>query len=501
MESYIAVFDVGKTNKKVMIFDEKLELLDSVTENFSEYTENGVNYERIDEMTEWFLDSLKAFSSTYPIRAVSVTTHGASAACVDGGGRLALPLVAYTTEPGEEFHREFYERFGSVEELQKTTATPPMGALINTAKLIYYLKKQYPRDFERVDTILTFPQYFGFVLTGERGAEPTYVGCHSYLWNPHEMNWSSVARDMDIVEKLPRRISKSWDVLGTLTPETAKRTGLSTDTIVTMGIHDSNASLLPYLIKSGEEFVLNSTGTWCVLMHPAREVSFEEDELGKPVFYNQDVFSRPVKTALVMGGLEFEVWSELLKGINGKEGFPDFNPGLYRKLFWENDRFILPSAQRGVGQFPDSEPRAVEEGKNYPLEDIREGRGVPRFFREYPAAFAALNISLAIQTKIALERAGAADGTIIFVEGGFRKNPDYNALLTALFPKSKVYLTNLSEATAFGAALLAKAALDDTDPRELGSLFEIETKEVKREEFDGLAKYTATFFDHLEKGR
>jgi sugar (pentulose or hexulose) kinase len=501
MESYIAVFDVGKTNKKVMIFDERLALVDSVKENFSEYSEDGVNYERIDEMTEWFLDGLKGFSSRYSIRAVSVTTHGASAACVDSEGRLVLPLVAYTTDPGEEFHRDFHRRFGSVEDLQRSTATPPMGGLTNTAKLIYYLKNRYPEDFERVDTILTFPQYFGFVLTGEKGADPTYVGCHSYLWNPHEMRWSSVARDMGIVDKLPKRISKSWDVLGTLTPETAKRTGLSTDTLVTMGIHDSNASLLPYLVKTEEEFVLNSTGTWCVIMHPSKKVSFREEELGKPVFFNQDVFSRPVKTALVMGGLEFEVWSEILKDINDKEGYPDFNPALYRKLFWGNSRFILPSVQKGTGQFPDSDPRAVEGGRNYPLETIRSGGDIPPFFGEYTAAFAALNISLAIQTKIALERAGTVDGTTIFVEGGFRKNPDYNTLLSALFPKSKVYLTNLSEATAFGAALLAKAALDGTDPKTLGNFFEIETKEVKREQFDGLSQYVDSFFEHLEGGR
>ena len=501
METYIAVFDVGKTNKKVMIFDDKLELVDSVTENFSEYTEDGVNYERIEEMTEWFLDSLKGFSSRYSIRAVSVTTHGGTVACVDGEGRRVLPQVAYTTDPGDDFHDEFHERFGSVEDLQRTTATPPIGCLTNTAKLIYYMKKNYPAEFDKVDTILSFPQYFSFVLTGEKGAEPTYVGCHSYLWNPHEMKWSSVARDMGIVDKLPTRISKSWDVLGTVTPEMAKRTGLSTDTVVTMGIHDSNASLLPYLVEKDEEFVLNSTGTWCVLMHPAREVTFQEDELGKPVFYNQDVFSRPVKTALVMGGLEFEVWSEILKELNDKKGYPAFNSVLYRKLFWENSQFIFPSVQKGTGQFPDSEPRAVEGGRSYPLEDIRSGRDVPPFFRDYTTAFSALNVSLAIQTKIALERAGAVDGTTIFVEGGFRKNPDYNALLSALFPKSTVYLTNLSEATAFGAALIAKASLDDKDPRELADLFEIETKKVEREQFDGLTQYGASFLELLERGR
>ena len=81
----------------------------------------------------------------------------------------------------------------------------------------------------------------------------------------------------------------------------------------------------------------------------------------------------------------------------------------------------------------------------------------------------------------------------IFIEGGFRKNLDYNTLLTAMFPKSRVYLTNLDEATAFGAAMLGKAALDGTDPYAMADLYEIEKSEVKPETFDGLDVYMQAF--------
>ena len=85
----------------------------------------------------------------------------------------------------------------------------------------------------------------------------------------------------------------------------------------------------------------------------------------------------------------------------------------------------------------------------------------------------------------------------IFVEGGFHKNPDYSALLTGIYAGSKVYLSNLEEATAFGAALLGKAALDGRDPLEYGDFFEIDKHEVEKISFPGFPAYIRAFMDLL----
>jgi len=60
-------------------------------------------------------------------------------------------------------------------------------------------------------------------------------------------------------------------------------------------------------------------------------------------------------------------------------------------------------------------------------------------------------------------------------------------------PKAATATTNLSEATAFGAALLGKAALTGADPRELSDLFEIEARAVAPEQFKGLMEYRDEF--------
>ena len=475
MENYhIAVLDIGKTNKKVFIYNSQLTLIDSAYQSFPEIKTDEFQSDDVEGIFRWFKQTLQAFSQKYVIQAISISTHGATFACVDLNGKLSVPQVSYTYEPGVEFHQDFFNQFGHPDKLQKETATPNFPSLLNVAKGVYFIKNKYPQQFEKTRYILNLPQYFGFLLTNHAGAEHTYVGCHSYLWNFHQKSWSSVAEKMGITSKLPESVSKTWDILGYVSPELADEVGLPENTIVTMGIHDSNASLLPYTISMERDFVLNSTGTWCVVMHEEEKVAFEEEELGKIVFYNLNVFDKPVKTAIFLGGLEFETYTDILKKINERSEFPAFNAEMYNKITKENKDFILPSVTKGTGQFPDSDPKVIEGDKAYTLADIQNGIIIPEFFNNYEYAYAVLNLSLAIQTKVALERTGAKDGVPVFTEGGFRKNDSYNRLLTAFYPNSEIATTNLEEATAFGTALIAKAAYENKDPNEFQNLFSID---------------------------
>lgn len=112
-------------------------------------------------------------------------------------------------------------------------------------------------------------------------------------------------------------------------------------------------------------------------------------------------------------------------------------------------------------------------------------------------AMAALNISLALQTLVALERAGLKPGTEVFTEGGFRKNAGYNAALASSLRGAGygdgVYLTDISEATAFGAAMTATAALEGCEPEALGDRFEVHYKPVRPMEGLDLDRYRAAW--------
>lgn len=493
MDYAIAVLDVGKTNKKTIIYDPDVRIVESVYKTFEPVEQDGIPVEDLAAIEEWFLAQLAEFGKKYPIRIVSVTTHGATFVCVGEDGTPSVPVVDYTYEPGGSFHEDFYRLVGDKNELQRTTATLELKALINPAKGIYFAQKRFPKQFEKTKHILLYPQYYGYRLTGNPAADYTYAGCHTYLWNFGTMSWSSVADKLGVRELLPSDVRRPYEVLGTISAEVAEKTGLEPSTKVTLGVHDSNASLLPYLVKKTEDFVLNSTGTWCVAMHPMEKVEFAADEIGKSVFYNISPLANPVKTSILMGGLEFETYTELLKALHDDAPFPEFEEEVYRKVIAEKRMFIMPGVVQGSGQFPDAVTGAIEDGEFYDLEALRSGRR-PAFFNDYAVAYAVLNLSLAIQTKVALERVGLAPGVSLFTEGGFRNNPDYNKLLTAFFPRSQVALTNIDEATSFGGALIAKSAHETIEPESLGERFEIETKPVPKATFEGLEEYEEAFY-------
>ncbi|MDR2370284.1 MAG: carbohydrate kinase [Treponema sp.] len=489
MEYAIAVIDIGMTNKKVAVYDGDLKQVHSVYRNFPPKTEDGLQTHDLEAMEEWFLEELAEAAKAYPVKAIAVTTHGATMVFTGKDGKPVLPCVYYTYEPGDAFHDEFYARFGAPEKLQAVTGTPYLKAMINSAKGVYFTLNRYPERFKNAVHLHTYPQYWGSRLTGKTGIEGTYMGCHSYLWDQQKSRLSSVAEELGVAGLLPGRLNNSWDIMGTITEETAARTGLGRDTIVTLGIHDSNSSLLPHFAKKGETgFLLNSTGTWCVTMNPVREYGFAPEELGKVVFFNISAFGKPVKTAIFLGGQEFDIWSKILMKIHGRNDFPPYNEELYRAVLAEKKIFLLPEITPGTGQFPASQAGVVEDGKKYPFADL-SADPAPPCFGSYEKAFAVLRISLVMQSLTAFERAGLRDGFEIYTEGGFRQNEAYNALVSAALPGNRVFLTDIAEATALGAAMTAKMALTGKGLSDLAEDFDVEYREVPKAALPELGAY------------
>jgi L-fuculokinase len=500
MENYhIAVFDIGKTNKKLLIYDQDLNLKAESSSQIDLIDNNGVQEENVAAIFDWYIAQLKMMVPDYNIKAISISTHGATLSALDGDGNLAVPVISYTTEPGEDFHKKFYEEFGDKKELQSITATAEFKALISIGKTIFYIRETFPDKFRNIKHLLNYPQYFGFLLTGKHGIEKTYLGCHTYLWDYQKNDWSSVAKSLNVDHMFPQTFLTPWDILGKIREEISEKTGLPKDTIVTTGIHDSNAALLPYVIAGFENFILNSTGTWCVVMHPQEEVAFKEEELGKTVFYNTSAFGKPVKTAIFMGGQEFAEYEELIKNTYGNHEPPEYDQELFEKIIHERRWFILPSVVKGAGQFPDSIARIVIDDQVYPLSDIKSGRIKHMMFENHKTFYNVLNLSLALQTEVALKRAGIKKGMKVFIEGGFRKNKSYKWLLSGLFPESEISLTKLIEASALGAAILGKSAIEQKDPTALRNLINIQSEPVGKISLPGIELYKKKFLDLIDR--
>ena len=495
MEYAIVVIDIGMTNKKVAVYDDGLKQLDAQYRAFDPLIIDNLQCHDLKAMEDWFIEELRYFARKYPVKALAISAHGATFVCVGNDGRNVLPCVYYTHEPGENFHARFYESFGKAEELQARTGTPAFKAMINPAKGIFFAKEQFRDEFKNVTAVLPYPQYWGSRFTGKIGAEASYMGNHTYLWDQVDNTLSSVARDLGIASLTPDKLRKSWDALGTISDDLAAKTGLPGGTIVTMGIHDSNSAMLPHFAKKGKKgFILNSTGTWCVIMNPVEKYGFAPDELGKVVFFNISAFGSSIKTAIFLGGLEFETWSKPILKRHGRKDFPSWDEELYRRVLKEKKLFLLPELTQGSGQFPSSRARIVNDGRNYYF-DI----DAPPCFADFEKSFAVLRLSLVMQTLTALERVGIEKGHEVYTEGGFRKDECYNRLLSSALANNKVFLTDINEASALGAAMTAKMAISGKRLNDLAGDFEISYIEQEKYNFPEFEAYRQAWLAEAEK--
>jgi ribulose kinase len=245
-------------------------------------------------------------------------------------------------------------------------------------------------------------------------------------------------------------------------------------------------------------FTLNSTGTWCVMMKPVETYGFAADELGKLIFFNSSAFAAPVKTAIFMGGQEFQAWSEILHKAHNRRDIPPYDEARYRALLKNGESFLLPELLSGCGLFPGSRARVVDGGNVFPYEDILRGN-LPPSFRDYEQGFALLQTSLAMQTWSALEMLGVDERETIITEGGFRKNDSYNRLLSSAFAHRKVCRTDLPEATALGAAMTALAAVSGKTVAQMSGAFEVSYREVAKDDLPELVPYRAKWLALVNK--
>jgi sugar (pentulose or hexulose) kinase len=477
---HIVVLDVGKTNKKLFVYDSDLHCLESdeagavFPESICDIGGERVRCDDVAAVRRWMLDGLtRAASRHKDIRAISICAHGATIALLGAGegrvfpgdGGLVFPVVSYVHDVGAAEDEAFYADMGmSPEDVQRETATARFGWFLNHAKQVWWLAKRFPMLFPQVTDILMYPQYLGYLLTGEKGAEPTYLGCHGGLLDASGEWYSVVAERLGVTRLLPRfPLRCTWEPLGKLKPELARETGLSPETIVTMGAHDSNAALVPYFVKGYDDFVVQDSGTWVVTMAPSREARFEEGELGKEVFFNRSIYGTPIKTTIFRGGAEFEFCrTKVLPQYSHPEAIDE---GVLREVLDKREAFALPTLERGSGLFPSSVARLV---------------GTDTIFRDAVTAWTVVDLGLAVQGYLAIRMAGGESPARIFIEGNIgRSNPLYRSTISTLFPKSAVSFGS-SGGAAYGAAVLGAAAVEGCRPEGLAARVTLEAREVPK---------------------
>jgi len=197
---------------------------------------------------------------------------------------------------------------------------------------------------------------------------------------------------------------------------------------VGVGLHDSSAALIPYLVNFNEPFILISTGTWCISLNPFNQSTLTTEQLKKDCLCYIQFQGKPVKASRLFSGFAHEQQSDRIAEHFHEDAIK------YRNVIFDQE--IISHLKLNFSQSLNFEERDLSDFKT----DIE--------------AYHQLMLDL-IRLQLASTQMVLQDTEVkrIFVDGGFSKNSIFMHLLAVAFPYLEIFAASMAQASAVGAAL------------------------------------------------
>jgi L-fuculokinase len=430
------VFDIGKTTKKALLFDQSFNVLDEITEIFPETVDNeGFPCEDLPHVVTWSREILKRFLHNPAIRIthINFSAYGASLVSIDHRHEVILPFYNYLKPCPEDVALAFSKAYTLNTELLEETASPWLGFL-NSGVQAYWMKVSYPNEFARTKAFLHLPQFFAFVVTGKLYNEKTSLGCHTMLWDFRKQRYHHWVQQEKLPAKFPEIVTTSHSTDLQLNGYSVK---------VGVGVHDSSAALMPYLTTRDQPFLMLSTGTWNICFNPWNVEPLTREELSKDCLCYMTFEGKPVKASRIFLGHEHEVQqkklAEYFRVKADEYKSIRFDERVYHRSKADAGKCFHPLEMEGSGPFPEP-PKCKTDFSA---------------FQDFVHAQHRLMIDLALWQKLSIDLVDPRENVKdVIVVGGFSKNILFLEALKREIPGRNFYLSDHPRASALGAAWL-----------------------------------------------
>lgn len=440
MKKVIAVIDIGKTNKKIFLFDNNFEVVFRNSTRFDEVVDDD-NYpcDDIESIEQWIQNEIKKIQEegVYSIKAINFSTHGATLVYLDKDGKRITPLYNYLKPLNDIDFGELYNKNGGVAEFSRKTASPAYG-MLNAGLQMYWLKNKKPHFWNRVDAILHYPQYLSYLFTKKITSDFTSVGAHTAIWDFDSMDYHQWLKDEQI--KLPKPSNGKEAIMASINGE---------QIAVGSGLHDSSSSIIPLLMKNeGNEFILLSTGTWIISMNPFSKETLTQFQLNNNCLCFMTPEKKQIKSSMQFLGRMHEVYVEAL----AKYFNVDVDTHLTLKLNKELCSNIISNPTKIF----------LAEGSET---EFTANTDVLKSFNTYEDAYYQLVFDICKKVMDAIELILDANNSLkdIYISGGFNKNEMFVHFLSLLKPAVTIRIPNVKNESALGAALLMKEYIKEPE--------------------------------------
>ena len=436
----VAILDVGKTNKKLFLFDESYHIiLEESTVLEETKDEDGFPCEDLKLLNIWIGEALARSYMTLDVevRAVNFSAYGASLVHIGDKGPVT-PLYSYLKPYPENIKKQFYDKYGGEAVFSLQTASPVLGSL-NSGMQLLRIRIENPERFSQIRYTLHLPQYLSWLLTHKACSDITSIGCHTCLWNYSLGGYHEWVFREQIIDKLPPILSSQAVHRFDLRAGELVSNGLLPDCLAGIGLHDSSAAIIPYLENFPGPFVLISTGTWSISLNPFNTEPLTRDELQNDCLCYLSYKGQPMKSARLFAGAEHDLQVERLAVYFQKERrfyqTVAYDAGILSNLKSENRKILF-------------------ESRNLPADVFAFGQRSLSEFKDFEEAYHSLMMDIMELQKISTIRI-MPDKSVkkIFVDGGFSGNPVFMQLLANAFPSVEVFAASIAQASALGAAM------------------------------------------------
>ncbi|MGB3467587.1 MAG: FGGY family carbohydrate kinase [Cyclobacteriaceae bacterium] len=430
MEKAIAIFDIGKTNKKFFLFDHSFQVLEKEAIQFDETKdEDGYPCEDLERLVDWVQATFSKYYTlkSYQITHLNFSTYGASIVYLDEERNLIKPFYNYLKPVQSKYSKQFDSEY----DLQQTSleSCSPNLELLNSGYQLFWYKRKDPEKFENVRHVMHFPQYLAYLFHHEIVADYTSIGCHTRLWDFQKSRYHRWTELENVRDVLPPPVYTNQ-----LFHDKFQQ-GL----MIGVGIHDSSAALIPYLKKSEEPFILLSTGTWNICLNPINNQALTLQDLEADCLVFLGPKANQVKASRAMLGAEHELQvNRLIRQFKNK-------PEDYWSLKFDRSRYeriVNESGNRII------KPHNIKNCELLKLLDLVLENPYDNFEDAY---FFIIRSLIAIQLR-SLELVNISSFKKLYIDGGFTDNEVFINALSYHLPSVAVIKSENPIGSALGAA-------------------------------------------------
>ena len=259
-------FDCGSSNGRIMAGDfdgNRLSLTELSRFSNTQEEMGDTYYWNVMRMWQELKLGIKNAASKDKFDSISTDCWGADFVILRPDGHLLQNVISYRDEIRINGHTEVNALFNPDDLNQKVGVHYFSSSM---APILRYIKRKFPGLLDYADSLLNLPDFFNYLLSGEKCGEFTIVSTNQLLDPRTNQYHKDVLKILDLPEHIFSPPVLSGRVLGKIKPSLEQELGFGNAKVIATCGHDSAAALAAVPVTDNEDWMCISSGSWSVLM-------------------------------------------------------------------------------------------------------------------------------------------------------------------------------------------------------------------------------------------